>query len=128
MNLQEIKRTATVKNAVIKKARISTEHGLTAWLELDYGGTGQGFGGYVLYSPKGLEDAGSSGNYAGHFIRRVLDVAGVDEWSKLPGQNVRAQSTHASVIAIGHIIKDEWFCPKREFAMMEEMAGRTEEK
>jgi len=38
------------KNAVIKTY---ADHGvLSGWLVLDYGGTGQGFGGYSLYLPK----------------------------------------------------------------------------
>jgi hypothetical protein len=32
-----------IKNAVITKAEISIDHGLSAWLTLDYGGSGQGF-------------------------------------------------------------------------------------
>lgn len=42
------------KNAVIESARISSDdYGLlSAWLVLDYGGSGQGFGGYALYLPK----------------------------------------------------------------------------
>ena len=39
------------KNAVIESVRLTTDdHGcLSAWLMLDYGGSGQGFGGYALY-------------------------------------------------------------------------------
>ena len=35
------------RNAVIESARLEIERGLlTAWLMLDYGGAGQGFGGW----------------------------------------------------------------------------------
>lgn len=43
-----------IRNAIIEKARIARDdHGfLTAYLDLDFGGQHQGFGGYVLYLPK----------------------------------------------------------------------------
>lgn len=100
----------SIVNAVIKSARITNEeHGcLTAWIDLDYGGSGQGFGGFVLYS-------GNSGdsplNYGGYFIDSVLRIAGVSRWDALVGKTVRAKQTHGSVKAIGHIVKDEWFTP-----------------
>lgn len=42
-----------IKNAIIKSARITIdEHEiLSAWLDLDFGGSGQSFGGYALYLP-----------------------------------------------------------------------------
>jgi len=106
----------TEKNAVIKSVRLDRERGLSAWVMLDYGGTGQGFGGYQLYIPQDWEayDKETQANYAGHFIYRVLEVVGVDEWSKIPGKTVRVRSCHSGVVSIGHIVKDDWFNPRVE--------------
>ena len=106
------------KNAVITDVRFETERGLSAWVYLDYGGIGQGFGGYLLYAPKGWTANAAPGNCAGHFIWRVLEIAGVDDWSKLKGRTVRAKTTWDKVIAIGHIVKDDWFNPAADFAVM----------
>jgi hypothetical protein len=107
-------------NAIITAARFDTERGLSAWLTLDYGGSGQGFGGYLLYAPAGWTAAGKAGNYAGHFIWRVLEIAGVDDWAKLPGRAIRVRRSHDKVHAIGHVIKESWFDPAVEFAVMAE--------
>ena len=66
--MTESKDAAESKNAVITSATItSDDHGmLSAWLHLDYGGSGQGFGGYCLYLPKNFKHYKVSGpNYAG---------------------------------------------------------------
>ena len=107
------------RNAVIKSARITDDdHGLlTAWLDLDYGGSGQGFGGFSLYLPKSFAHHNPQGpNYAGHFIWRVMEIAGVGDWSRLPGKTIRVRQEHSKVHSIGHIVKDDWFCPAVEFA------------
>lgn len=106
-----------IKNAIIESAKFDTERGcLSAWIYLQYGDSGgQGFGGYMLYGPSGWKAHGSPGNFAGHFIWRVLEIAGVDDWSKLPGRAIRVKANDCEVRAIGHIIKDDWFCPKEEF-------------
>jgi len=106
-----------IENAVIEKAIISNDdHGLlTAWIHLKYAGGGQGFGGYGLYLPKSFKHH-SVLSHAGHFIWRVMEIAEVREWSELPGKTIRVKHTLCGVEAIGHIIKDNWFDPKAEFA------------
>ena len=103
------------KNAIIRKATIGFgDRGfLDCWLELDYGGTCQGFGGYALYLPKSFAHHEVK-SLAGHFIFRVMEVAGVTEWANLPGKTIRVQADHCRVEAIGHIVKDDWFRPAVE--------------
>jgi hypothetical protein len=105
------------KNAVITQASIEIgEHGiLTAFLVLDDGGACQCFGGYSFYLPR----TGVSGkNYAGHFIYRVLEVAGVYKWEHLKGKAVRVVGDSTHIEAIGHIITDVWFNPSKEFEQL----------
>jgi len=106
-------------NALIVSATLTTaDHGLlSGWLSLDYGGAGQNFGGYSLYLPKGFKHHNLLGpNYAGHFIYRVMQIADVTEWGQLKGKTIRARAEHNRVHAIGHIIKEDWFCPAEDFA------------
>jgi len=103
------------KNAVIKSASLVIEHGvLSGWVRLDYGGTFQGFGGYVLYLPKSFSHHELMSS-AGHWIYRVLEIAGVERWSELTGKTVRVRCTYDNVHSIGHIIKDDWFTPSEDF-------------
>lgn len=102
------------KNAIIESATIDVcEYGLlTIWLNLSYGSSGQAFGGYNLYSEK--SDPRDK-NVAGHFIWRVMEIAGVKNWAHLAGKTIRVKCDHAHVEAIGHIVKDDWFCPSEDF-------------
>ena len=108
------------RNAIITSAEITNDdHGcLSAWVHLDYGGSGQGFGGHALHLPKNFEHKDEQKNYCGHFIWRVMEIAGVSKWSNLKGKTIRVKSEHNGIEAIGHIIEDNWFCPKDEFEAM----------
>ena len=124
MNKEKEPENLKLCNAVIKNAVISNDiHGiLTVWLNLDYGGAGQGFGGYTLYLPKGFKHHTLESS-AGHFIWRVMEIAEVSTWSELPGKTIRVRSNLGGVWEIGHIIKDNWFCPERDFAPLHEEQG-----
>ena len=117
------------RNAVITAATITNDdHGLlSAWVTLDYGGSGQGFGGYALYLPNDYREATNQQNYAGHFLWRVMAIAGVTEWGQLAGKTVRVRHDHGKVHAIGHIVRDDWFDPSTEFSAMQAaaVAART---
>lgn len=108
------------KNAIIESATIGFEHGiLTAMLYLDYGGCGQGFGGYVLQISKDSPHYIIDKSCAGHFLTRCLEVGGVESWEELKGKTIRVQAEHTKVHAIGHIIKEDWFCPEEDFKDLE---------
>lgn len=97
------------RNAKIRGAEIFVEdHGiLTACIYLEYGVGVQGFGGYPF---GGAKDPIES-TFGIEFIRRVLDIVGVDKWSKLAGCPVRAEADRGKVHRIGHFLEDRWFDP-----------------
>lgn len=116
-----------IVNARIDSTMLGVEgHGiLSCMIGLDYGGTHQGFGGYGMDEPL-KDDTGKfirrQGTAFGcEFIRRVLEVVGVERWEDLKGQHVRVKrgdGWNGEILAIGHIIKDEWFDPKALAASM----------
>ena len=106
------------KNAVIKSVDITNgDHNcLSVWIFLNYGGSEQGFGGYSLYNiSSGFRKDAS--NKTGHFINRVFEIAGVDKWDRLVGKSIRVISNEMDdIIAVGHIVHDDWFYPRVDFA------------
>jgi len=106
-----------IKNAVVTSTYLGIEdHGImTCYLYLDYGGSGQGFGGYGFDSP--VKESGKFKGRVGtafgcEFIRRVLTVLGVDKWENLPGTHLRVKAEQIKIHEIGHILKDNWFSPE----------------
>ena len=109
-----------IKNAIISSVSIDMgdRNLLTAWVHLDYGGSGQGFGGYALYLPKSYKHH-SLESVAGHFIFRCMEIAGVEKWQDMKGKSVRVKASRSRVEAIGHIVKDDWFNPSEDFKATE---------
>lgn len=106
------------KNAIIESTSINFDdrRGLSCFINLDYGGYGQGFGGYILYLPKGFSNHAIE-SIAGHFIYRSMEIAGADRWDAMGGKSIRVKiGENGQIKAIGHIIKDDWFCPSFDFA------------
>jgi len=102
----------TIRNAKISSASLgvdSCDGIMSSFIHLDYGGSGQGFGGYAL----------TSGRSLGLWVKRVMEVVGVGEWSALQGKPVRVRVFKGHIEAIGHFIEDKWFYPKVEFEDME---------
>jgi hypothetical protein len=98
------------KNAVIESTMLGYEsHGLlTFMLHLDYGGSGQGAGGYRLdrYDKEKQKTLGTAIGLGA--IAEVLKVVGVDKWEDLQGSHIRAKCSHSKVYAIGHLLEDKW--------------------
>ena len=103
-------------NARIESTMLGIEdHGImTCTLYLDYGGSGQGFGGYSLASGGTHQDK-DFGNKGILFVRKILETVGVRNWEELKGKHVRVKSDWGKVHAIGHIIEDKWFTPAEFF-------------
>jgi hypothetical protein len=93
-----------IVNAKIKDVRIFIEdHGiLTMFVDLDYGGSCQGFGGYR--NDKSL----------GFFAKRILEVLGEYDISRCKGKICRVRRERGLAVAIGHPLEDKWFEPGKE--------------
>lgn len=92
-----------IRNAKIESTMLGFEdHGIfTYMIHLNYGGSGQGFGGYVL-----------GGDYGTNTIKKILEVVGVDKWEDLIEKHVRVEAEFNKIHRIGNILEDEWFDPK----------------
>lgn len=92
-----------IKNAVIEKTMLGYEdHGIfTYMITLNYGGSGQGFGGICL-----------GGEYTDKSIQGLLKALKLEKWESLVGTHVRVKASNCKVFEIGHFMEDSWFNPK----------------
>lgn len=106
------------KNAQISHTMLGYEdHGiLTAMIYLNYGGSGQGFGGYSLDRYSKERECRIEDKACGFFIRRILEVVGVSKWEELASKYIRVKADSSKVYAIGNLLEDKWFNPAEEFA------------
>lgn len=124
-----------IENARITRTKFGVEdHGiLTATLSLDFGGSGAGWGGYALDSPvkdadgKFLRREGT--DWGCEFLHRIMQTVGVSSWEDLPGTHIRVRRESdlwgAKILAIGHIIKDNWFMPEEDLEhLKDKILGR----
>lgn len=104
----------SIENALIKAAYLEVEdHGcLTCRIELEGNGWQCSFGGFNLCGNTNTEGK----DYTGFYIRRLIEVFfdGYGRFSSLPGIYCRVKLEDRQVVAIGHILKDNWFEPRVE--------------
>lgn len=119
---------AKIENAKISKVEIGFDNGfaLTCRLDLLFDGTGQGFGGSILGGNPFDKSAKCAKheeqkNYAADFIGGVLAVADVEYVHQLPNKVIRVkrETERGPIVAIGHPIKDLWYCPQERFAFLD---------
>ena len=93
-----------IKNAKIIKTFLGKEdHGIpTCYLQLDYDGSSQSFGGWDLRFPA----------YGIDFIMSILKTLEIESWEKLNGVFCRVDAGKGKVFGIGNIVKDIWFYPE----------------
>ncbi len=86
-------------NAKIVSTMLGLEdHGIPSFMILlEWGGAGQGFGGYDLRHPPYQL-----------LIFDIMKALNVDKWEDLPGLFVRIVHRNGLIKKIGHIVDDTW--------------------
>lgn len=89
-----------IKNGRIESTSLGFEdHGIFTYsITIDYGGSGQGFGGYAL-----------GGEYTDKVIKGLIKAVGVENWEDLKGEYVRVKLVNRRITEIGHLLEDKWF-------------------
>lgn len=120
-----------ITNAVIESATLQYDRGifLCGYLNLNFGGSGCFFGGYVLGVKPGHKAKAAGANETGilaSWVNGVMTCADVEEYHKVRGRVVRVKREagfNGKVIAIGHCVNDIWFEPEKEFARFRDDDG-----
>jgi hypothetical protein len=110
-----------IENGKIRSTMLGTEdHGIfTCFIDIDFDGSGQGFGGYGLDSWSKKHDRRIGTAYGLEFIKHILDVVGVEKWEDLVGKYIRVKHDMTKIESIGHITKNKWFDPRNDLAEFE---------
>lgn len=101
-----------ILNVKITDTRLTMrEHGVLTFHVFFEGQCTGGFGGYIMghgYLGASQFDGDGSGLVA---MMKVMDVVGVSDWEKLPGQYIRIVDPGLGgvVTKIGNIVNDKWF-------------------
>lgn len=93
------------RNALIKSTFLGGGI-FTFWLNLDYGGAGQGAGGYGLDTSVDGERVGTASGLT--LIMEILKTLRVESWEELPGTFIRVRHNDNRIHAIGHILENRW--------------------
>ena len=108
-----------IENAIIDSTTITVDDLglLSARLMLDFGSGGlQEFGSDSAFVMPKTFGCGTMEYAAGHFIRRVMQIADVERWDQLKGRAVRTTTWDDQRIkGIGHIVRDDWFFPMDDY-------------
>ncbi len=106
------------QNARIERTMLGVEdHGIMSfYLYLDYGGSGQGFGGYGLdeYDKELKRRKGHA--FGLEVIMQILRVVGVEKWEDLPGRFVRVTGTMTKLTRLYNVLDDSRFLDMEELA------------
>lgn len=122
-----------IENAVIVSVEINDGERelLTAWISVKLkDGNFQSFGGHALYLSREYSNH-ELNSYAGHFIYRCMQIAGVNSWEEMVGKAIRVRKPgeDEKIEAIGHIINDDWFSPSVDFSGQQlERADETKQE
>lgn len=103
-----------IVNAIIESADISTEDGPTVNVTLKLPVGGVVFGGICF----GTYDAGADYEYDGWdkgmtAILRIMQLAEVKHWGDLKGKPLRAVLKDGMIVAIGHLLYDQFMDYKK---------------
>lgn len=116
----EVQLPSIVKNAVITAIKWDKTRGLTQWIYFSGDGWDAMVGGYDL-----------SGVVCAHWMIELMDVLETNytDERKLTGRNIRVLFDAAGKVqAIGHIIKEKWFDPNRQFRRLDGIGFGFEEE
>ena len=107
-----------IRNAIVRSADLVADGILRAEVDLDMGGSGVVFGAYMLGKESGnvSRDHTYGWGFCAEMVARVMKASGVHRWGDVAGRPLRVALDSNLIIAIGHFIDDDWFCPRVEWA------------